>query len=438
VALALREMEVFDGIMILATNRAQMLDEAVHRRISLSVEFAPPDVELRLDIWRKHIPSGLRLSKDVDLGALALEYELSGGLIKNAILQALSSSISRLREERSISQEQIDQGQDFKDATGLEVEDVVISMGDLRAACRLQARGHLKRIKLERRVLPVSGLNTLVTTEKAVLQLRNIVMVEKVRGLMSTRWGFQARIGRSNCVLLFGPQGCGKTFAAGCVGFETGRPLQTISMSEMGGLRDSGAQIGDIFGEASIAGAVVVVEQAEQLLIEASRPEETGSPGLELLYHLQTYNGLVILCCTTVQMPREAGWDVYTPVPNRLSNLLSYVVVLEKPNSEARLRLWRQLLPKSTPREEGLDSKLPEVASAYEFTGARINSCIRRAAAAAAMRANRISLASPSEQASMDSSEARVSVKDVIDSCETELRIRKDTGGLQFYDKLYV
>jgi SpoVK/Ycf46/Vps4 family AAA+-type ATPase len=438
VALALREMEVFDGIMILATNRAQMLDEAVHRRISLSVEFAPPDVELRLDIWRKHIPDGLRLSKDVDLGALALEYELSGGLIKNAILQALSSAISRLREEKSITQEQIDQGQDFKEATGLDVGDVIISMSDLRSACRLQARGHLKRIKLERRVLPVSGLDTLITSDKAMEQLRDIVMVEKVRGLMTTRWGFKSRVGRSNCVLLFGPQGCGKTFAAGCIGFETGRPLQTISMSEMGGLRDSGAQIGDIFGEASIAGAVVVVEQAEQLLFEASRPEDTGSPGLELLYHLQTYNGLVILCCTTVLLPSEAGWDVYTPVPNRLTNLLSYVVVLEKPNTDARLRLWRQLFPKSMPREDSLDSKLPEIASTYEFTGARISGCIRRAAAAAAMRANRISLAEPSELASMDSSKAKVSVTDVINSCETELRIRKETGGLQFYDKLYV
>lgn len=444
VALALREMEVFDGIMILATNRAQMLDEAVHRRISLSLDFSPPDVELRLDIWRKHVPKGLKLGDDVDLGTLALEYELSGGLIKNAILQALSSAVGRLRTEKAISQDAIDQSPDFETATGISVSEVEISMSDLRNACRLQARGHLKRAKLERRMIPTSGLDALVASEKTMTQLREIVMVEKVRGLMSTRWGFKSRVGRSNCVLMLAPQGCGKSFAAACVGFETGRPLQTISMSEMEGLRDTGAQIGDVFAEASIAGAVVVIEQAEQLLFEAAQPDRTSSPGIELLYHVQTYNGLIIMCCTTAKLPSEAGWDIFQPVPNRLTALLSYVVALDKPNTAARLRLWKQLTPKATPLADEVTAKLPQIAQKYEFTGARINSCIRRAAAAAAMRANRAALSafatdgSGGEGSKGDKPAALVTFDDVLESCETETTMMKATAGLQQFGGLYV
>lgn len=435
VALALREMEGFDGILILASNRPQHLDEAVHRRISLSLEFTPPDVELRLDIWKKHIPSRMQLADDVDLGVLALEYELSGGLIKNAIMQALSSSVSRLRDDNKVPKQDLNHLGDFEAASGMRVEDVVITMHDLRTACRLQARGHLKRIKLERRLIPSSGLEAVVTTDAALAQLKEVVMVEKVRGLMTARWGFKQRMGRSNCLLLFGPQGCGKSFAAGCIAFETGRPLQTVSMSEL----LLGAQIADFFADASIAGGIVVVEQAEQLLLEVAKTDNAASPSLELLYHVQEYNGLVILCCTTVMSPTEAGWDVFQPVPTRLATLLSSVVVLEKPDMAARLRLWRQLMPKAMPVDKAVDEQLPKVAEEHEFTGARISACIRRAAATAALRTNRVALGEAGSGSDVsEAANARVMIEDIISSCEAETLMAKAAGGSQFWGNLYV
>lgn len=438
VALALREMESFDGILILASNRPNMLDEAVHRRISLSLEFTAPDVELRLDIWRKHIPKRMQLADDVDLGALALEYELSGGLIKNAIMQALSSSVARMRVENRLPRADLDSSpnSDFEAAAGIRVEDVVIRMEDLRAACRLQARGHLKRIKLERRLIPTAGLDSLVTHEATMAQLKDIVMVEKVRGLIS-RWGFRSRMGRSNCVLLFGPQGCGKTFASSCIAFETGRPLQTVSMSEL----SAGAQVADFFNEASIVGAIVVVEQAEQLLAEVAKTDNAASPGLELLYHVQEYNGLVILCCTTVSVPSKSGWDVFEPVPQRLRCLLSSVVVLESPSREARLRLWRQLMPNEMPVADDVAKALPEIAEKYDFTGARIGSCIRRAAGAAALRTNQVSLGEAGRNGQVPSESApepKVTAQDMFDSCENEVLLTSAAGGSTYWGNLYV
>lgn len=422
VTVALREMETFDGIMILATNRPQMLDEAMHRRIALSLLFEAPDAGHRLAIWKRHIPKKLQLDDDVDLRALALEFELTGGYIKNAVFQALAQAVSRVQQERR--QLRSNGKSNTAEPPPLGPDDVVVSMTELRQACRLQARGDLKRAKLERRVLPVSGLDRLVSTEKALQILRDIVDVEKVRGVISTRWGFKDRQARSNCVLILGPSGCGKSFAAGCLGFETGRPLQRLAATELHGARDGSSHIGDVFGQAAVAGAVVVVEHAEQLLFETSDPESTASPGLELLFHMQSFDGLVVLCCTTAPSPSEAGWPIHIPIPNRVSSLLSYIVELKPPNKEARMQLWKQLIPKETPIQKGVDSQFEAIATKYVFTGAKIASCIRRAAAAAAMRRNRAALVD-----SEGGKDGMLAMQDMENACEAEVCLAKDADG---------
>ena len=62
------------------------LDEAMHRRITLAVEFRKPDHLLRERIWRALRPPKLGLASDVDLAELALKFELTGGFIKSAAL----------------------------------------------------------------------------------------------------------------------------------------------------------------------------------------------------------------------------------------------------------------------------------------------------------------------------------------------------------------
>lgn len=421
VTVALREMETFDGIMILATNRPQMLDEAMHRRIALSLMFESPDAKHRLAIWQKHIPKNLRLADDVDLKGLAIEFELTGGFIKNAVFQALAQAVNRAQRAKQEAKASEDGVSSY-----LRPEDVVVTMLELRQACRLQARGDLKRTKLERRVLPSCGLDKLVAPDRAMQSLRDVVNVEKVRGVMATRWGFKDRQSRSNCVLIFGPAGCGKSFAASCLGFETGRPLQRLAASELHGARDGTSQIGDVFGQAAVAGAVVVVENAEQLLMETAVTENLASPGMELLFHMQSFDGLVVLCCTTAEATGDAGWPMHVPIPGRVSSLLSYIVTLKLPNKEARMRLWKQLVPEETPVLEEVSAGLEDIAEKYEFSGARIATCIRRAAAAAAMRRNRVTLIdSEDAEAATDG----VSVADIREACEAEAKVKEQADG---------
>jgi AAA+ superfamily predicted ATPase len=90
----LQQIEKFDGVCILATNLKVRLDRALARRIRLKVEFAPPDRDDRLEIWKRLLPPELPLATDVDLAELA-EADLTGGEIKNAVLNAATRAVAR-------------------------------------------------------------------------------------------------------------------------------------------------------------------------------------------------------------------------------------------------------------------------------------------------------------------------------------------------------
>lgn len=89
----LTEIEKAEGIVILATNRIENLDEALERRISLIVEFPEPDHGQRQEIFKKLIPKKMPLAKDVSMEKLA-ENRLTGGQIKNVIVQAARLALS--------------------------------------------------------------------------------------------------------------------------------------------------------------------------------------------------------------------------------------------------------------------------------------------------------------------------------------------------------
>jgi SpoVK/Ycf46/Vps4 family AAA+-type ATPase len=83
----LQELERFEGVCILATNREASLDPALARRVPVKVQFTRPDRSMRLAIWRKLVPEALPLASDIDLESLSF-WELTGGEIKNVILNA--------------------------------------------------------------------------------------------------------------------------------------------------------------------------------------------------------------------------------------------------------------------------------------------------------------------------------------------------------------
>jgi SpoVK/Ycf46/Vps4 family AAA+-type ATPase len=83
-----RELEQFNGVIIFATNLASNFDPAFERRIRSHILFEMPGMVEREEIWRVQLHRRTPLAEDVNFRALAEEFPVAGGDIKNAVLKA--------------------------------------------------------------------------------------------------------------------------------------------------------------------------------------------------------------------------------------------------------------------------------------------------------------------------------------------------------------
>jgi AAA+ superfamily predicted ATPase len=88
VSYLLQKMEEYEGIVILATNLRENMDDAFTRRIKFVVEFPFPDEESRLQIWKGHFPKEAPVNKSINYQYLAEHFPLSGGNIANTVLNS--------------------------------------------------------------------------------------------------------------------------------------------------------------------------------------------------------------------------------------------------------------------------------------------------------------------------------------------------------------
>jgi SpoVK/Ycf46/Vps4 family AAA+-type ATPase len=99
----LDQLERHDGVTILTSNLASELDEAFERRLQLRLELPRPDARARAALYRRMLTGEAPLTGDVDLGALARAYDLSGAQIRNAVLTAALEAASAPPGERRIT-----------------------------------------------------------------------------------------------------------------------------------------------------------------------------------------------------------------------------------------------------------------------------------------------------------------------------------------------
>jgi hypothetical protein len=90
----LQELERYEGVCILATNRMPALDKALERRLTLKVRFEKPDRAARTKIWDLFLSTKIPLSKAVNRDFL-YNYEFTGGEIKNVVLNAARKALMR-------------------------------------------------------------------------------------------------------------------------------------------------------------------------------------------------------------------------------------------------------------------------------------------------------------------------------------------------------
>lgn len=95
VSYLLQRIEAFSGVVVLASNMRQNIDDAFLRRFQSVVHFPLPKAAERLRLWRDGIPPQVRPEPALNLQRLAQQHELSGGTIVNVLRHACLRSLAR-------------------------------------------------------------------------------------------------------------------------------------------------------------------------------------------------------------------------------------------------------------------------------------------------------------------------------------------------------
>jgi len=95
VSYLLQRVEDFPGLIILASNYKNNIDQAFVRRFNTIIHFPIPNAAERYAIWKTTLPAKASLADGLDLQALAHQYELSGSAIISVIHYASLQAIGR-------------------------------------------------------------------------------------------------------------------------------------------------------------------------------------------------------------------------------------------------------------------------------------------------------------------------------------------------------
>ncbi|KAK2596210.1 hypothetical protein QQS21_006358 [Conoideocrella luteorostrata] len=98
VAIFLRMLEYYEGILFLTTNRIKQMDPAFHSRIHITIEYGPLDQDARAKVWKAFLGRSVSLDRktkgngahnvgDVEIAELS-KLDLNGRVIKNMVKAA--------------------------------------------------------------------------------------------------------------------------------------------------------------------------------------------------------------------------------------------------------------------------------------------------------------------------------------------------------------
>ena len=108
ISFLLQRIEGFNGVVILASNLKQNIDDAFLRRFQSMIYFPMPKTAERLRIWRNAFSPKAILEASISLERIADRYDLSGGTIMNVVRYASLKALSR--QENTITLTDLEDG----------------------------------------------------------------------------------------------------------------------------------------------------------------------------------------------------------------------------------------------------------------------------------------------------------------------------------------
>lgn len=95
VSYLLQRIEDFNGVIILATNLKENIDEAFTRRFQSVIQFPVPGEQERFRLWKNILGDSVPLSEDIDLNKIAVNYRVTGGSIINVVRFSALRAVQR-------------------------------------------------------------------------------------------------------------------------------------------------------------------------------------------------------------------------------------------------------------------------------------------------------------------------------------------------------
>jgi len=336
------------------------MDPSLWRRVRVArLTFGQPDYPRRLALWRRAldgVPSSVETSPDAtsQYAALSGRYRLDSLQIERAARSALQAAWQR------------------------DPSAPLVSIHDLFSAARSVSSGQIGT--LARRIEPRHTWEDLVLPADRLAQLHELCDQFRYRPVVYEEWGFarSSSLGRGLSALFAGPTGTGKTMAAEVIANDLELDLFKIDLSGVVSkyIGETEKNLERIFAAAEDSNAILFFDEADALFGKRSETKDAHDryANIEIAYLLQKieeYDGVVILTSNLRQNLDEA-----------FLRRLHFAIEFPLPDDEARLCIWKQLLPAGAPLAD--DVNLADLVDRFKFSGGSIRNVLLNAAFLAA------------------------------------------------------
>lgn len=359
----LAEVCASQGLVILAGSspwQAAGLDRSTRYNLTW-FEFPVPDYPHRRRLWQYYLEqisqtkpgalASIQLEEDLNLEALAGQFQLTSGQIRDAVAFARDECLQ----------------------TGK-----ALGNAELFAAARAYSNPRLA--SLARKIHPRYGWQDIILPEDQLRMLREIVATVRERPRVLDEWGVGRKLASSRgvTVLFAGAPGTGKTMAAEVMAAELGLDLYKIDLSTVVSkyIGETEKNLERIFNEAEASNAILFFDEADALFGKRSEVRDSHDryANIEISYLLQrmeAYNGVTILATNLRSNLDEA-----------FTRRLQFAVDFPFPEEADRLRIWKTLFPADVPRAADIDLAL--LARRFKLAGGNIRNILVTAAYLAA------------------------------------------------------
>ena len=226
--------------------------------------------------------------------------------------------------------------------------------------------------------------NDLVLHPFTAEQIEDIKRWFRFHHILEADTNLSRKINLGYRVLFHGPPGTGKTLTAGLMGKEFNKDVYRVDLSQIVSkyIGETEKNLSKIFDRAEHKDWILFFDEADALFgkrtnVQSSHDKYANQEVSFLLQRVEDFGGLLILASNYKSNMDEA-----------FLRRFHSIVHFPMPNSQERLKLWKQSLPASVQHHSGLE--LMQLAEAHEISGASILNIVQYASLKALSREDKM------------------------------------------------